>query len=1440
MGDTQTVNQPTVEPQQLSTTLSQPVPFYTPYVEALPKMDLQKFNGDPSKWADWYSPFSFMIGDTHLSDGQKIAYLQGLVIGKAKTAIEGFDSNGHLFKDAINELKQQRFVNPNVIISNLLENLINYRPPTTPLPWTTVNLSTFINTLTRTLQELNFEADRNSTTILKHATDKLPYSEEFKWNQFVLRRRIQQPTIADFNQWIKEIAEAHERSTHQGRSGASLSTVSDTHQRNFNLNGTRQFHQQPNHPNREQQQQQQPTLNNFSNNNNRNQYNQRSTTQMFQATRGSNSNNQPLPCVFNDGNHQLFHCPMFIAKTADERLQTVYQLNLCRNCLGANHRANNCSSTSNCREQGCRQRHNTMLHGANSRYGQTLTSIVLPNSQSNNSRGNGNSFAVISNKDTTTTKDTTAATKTTKLLYVMPVLLHNKENKVRTYAFIDPGSSLTILLSKTADELRLQKETRQQLVLEGANGTDTKSCYTASTEISNLEDDERYNLKQIYVVENINLPKLMEHPGDIARKYDHLRHVNMPTLDNLEVTVLIGQDNLNLISPVRVEQGPSSAPSASLFKIGWTISGPHTVVDDSETQHSMHHTALFCSNCLVQDNELNQEVSQWWKVETIPLESKTNSNDPEVLLATKILNTTCVRQTGGRYETGLLWKDNSSLPDNRSQALTYLNHLVNRLQKRPEQCKKYNEGIQADLEKGYIAKVPFHRLKDTGWYIPHYGLVSPNKPDKIRRICNAKAPHSGTSLNDKLLAGPDLIGKMLGISLRFRQGAIAIQGDIEVIFMQIGVRQQDRRYLRFMWRQPNSSELEVYEYQRHIFGARDSPACGNFVLQQTAKDDIKDHRISLEINQRTFYMDDIVASFSDAIRAFTTAKDVKDTLKKCQFNLTKWCSNSREFCEQMQDDLWKPVEELFSKGFHQRVLGVYWSLDEDNLLFKAKDRKNLDRKTWTQRKFLSFVSSFYDPLGIISPFLIRAKNPLQELWKHGRKWDKAIGGDNGKAINDWVQETEILGTVGLNRLVVGTALGDTVELHVFCDASLEATAAVAYIKTTKNQETITCFLMGKTRVAPLRQTIIPRLELQAALYAAMSKKTIEDEMDLKFDKIFLWSDSTTVLCRIKNFKLKHKMNIGNRVAEIRDLTNTNQWNYVTTKDNPADQGTRGLTATEMTEKSHWLQGPQFLLSSSNNWTTDEQQHENVFLNSAEQKLQGTRRQPTDKDLFDATRFSQWLKLRAVIIKMKSLRNKTRTGDQQIIDAENFLFRPSQQQSFDEDVNQLIHNKPIQRRKRLIQLTPSIDEDGIIRSNSRLTKAPVSTATKKPIILDGRNRIIRLFLELQHNINGHVGVEQQTHSIQFNYWVLKCKTVMKKISNRCYERRRQRQLNSQPQMSDLPSYRFSVRPVAFKETGVDFFGPFDIYSQINTAMKAYCCLFTCLTIRAVHIEVTRYL
>ena len=91
-----------------------------------------------------------------------------------------------------------------------------------------------------------------------------------------------------------------------------------------------------------------------------------------------------------------------------------------------------------------------------------------------------------------------------------------------------------------------------------------------------------------------------------------------------------------------------------------------------------------------------------------------------------------------------------------------------------------------------------------------------------------------------------------------------------------------------------------------------------------------------------------------------------------------------------------------------------------------------------------------------------------------------------------------------------------------------------------------------------------------------------------------------------------------------------------------------------------------------------------FLEQRRTEVLGNTMTAIGKDLIVVNNFSQRLKLRALIIKMKNLQNKTRTRDQQIIDAENFRFRLSQSQLFDEEVNQLTHDNPIQKRSRLIQ------------------------------------------------------------------------------------------------------------------------------------------------------------
>ena len=96
------------------------------------------------------------------------------------------------------------------------------------------------------------------------------------------------------------------------------------------------------------------------------------------------------------------------------------------------------------------------------------------------------------------------------------------------------------------------------------------------------------------------------------------------------------------------------------------------------------------------------------------------------------------------------------------------------------------------------------------------------------------------ALNDKLLPGPDLLQSLIGIIFRFREHQIALSADIEAIFLQVAVPHDDSRCLRFLWREDPEQRIEVYEYTRHVFGAKSSPTCANYALHQVAKDNAKE------------------------------------------------------------------------------------------------------------------------------------------------------------------------------------------------------------------------------------------------------------------------------------------------------------------------------------------------------------------------------------------------------------------------------------------------------------------------------------------------------------------------------------------------------------------------------------------------------------------------
>ena len=166
----------------------------------------------------------------------------------------------------------------------------------------------------------------------------------------------------------------------------------------------------------------------------------------------------------------------------------------------------------------------------------------------------------------------------------------------------------------------------------------------------------------------------------------------------------------------------------------------------------------------------------------------------------------------------------------KSQLLSLERHLCKNL----ELQNGYIKSIEDDIANGYVRKVPFTEVRTTHslsqWYLPHHPVVNPNKPSKICRFCNAAALFAGNSLNEVLDPGPDLLSDLIGILIRFRLFQIGLSADIEAKFMQVVVPEHEQRFLRFVWREGQSSEIETFQYTRHIFRAKSSPICANFVV----------------------------------------------------------------------------------------------------------------------------------------------------------------------------------------------------------------------------------------------------------------------------------------------------------------------------------------------------------------------------------------------------------------------------------------------------------------------------------------------------------------------------------------------------------------------------------------------------------------------------------
>ena len=159
------------------------------------------------------------------------------------------------------------------------------------------------------------------------------------------------------------------------------------------------------------------------------------------------------------------------------------------------------------------------------------------------------------------------------------------------------------------------------------------------------------------------------------------------------------------------------------------------------------------------------------------------------------------------------------------------------MDKDSERAKAYYATVDSYIAKDYARKLSPREIaakepKNT-WYLPHHAVTNPNKLGKIWVVFHAAASYKGTSLNDQLVTGPDLLNCLVGVTMRFRLHAVAMIADIETMFFQVRVIEKDQSSLRFLWRGENRDRHpDVYQMQAMIFGAKSSPTSANFLFEE--------------------------------------------------------------------------------------------------------------------------------------------------------------------------------------------------------------------------------------------------------------------------------------------------------------------------------------------------------------------------------------------------------------------------------------------------------------------------------------------------------------------------------------------------------------------------------------------------------------------------------
>lgn len=332
---------------------------------------------------------------------------------------------------------------------------------------------------------------------------------------------------------------------------------------------------------------------------------------------------------------------------------------------------------------------------------------------------------------------------------------------------------------------------------------------------------------------------------------------------------------------------------------------------------------------------------------------------------------------------------------------------------------------------------------------------------------------------------------------------MAILGDVESMFYQVRVPETQRNYLRYLW-WPNgdvSKPLSEFRLSVHLFGAVSSPSVCNYALRKTEEDNSEDFSQSARCSVfRNFYVDDLLKSVATVEEALDLQQELVKLLAKGGFKLCKFVTNKVGVLQGLPpEQRARSVQEvdLSADNVEDRALGLLWNVSGDFFGISICRQREMT----TKRNLLSNISSIFDPLGMTAPAILPARLEFQRLASTpGLGWDDILPTHDMSTLLKWQSELALLKTLKVPRCFKSPNMRQitSAQLYHFSDASEQGYASVCFIRLEDTEGHVGVeFVAGKARVAPLKATSIPRLELAAAVLSAKQGASIGRELEYK-------------------------------------------------------------------------------------------------------------------------------------------------------------------------------------------------------------------------------------------------------------------------------------------------------------------------------------------------------